>query len=218
MQNALWSLLVALILLQSSGFAALDILRGARELEQLSVHETGTYTVKNIDYILDFYCEEYNSDGETTAWYAVVPQGGVLVTYILPRDYFESAEAVLYDTYDWLNGVTTERNRYFVAKGTVEILNPEAEESLYAWFSETNGWMREAGVVGEAEDYSEHLSIMAVRVGRIGSVSETAAYIMSGLAALLLAYTVVTVIRFALGKYRKNKDDTEKDPGEEKEN
>ena len=197
--GALFALLAALILLAVTRFSVFSLLVGPTPLETITQSEVGIYTTKNIDYILDFYAEEAEDD-VVTAWYAVVPQGDMLVTYLLPASYFDAAETVLYDTYAWLNGQLESRNQYFTVTGTVDRLDPAAEELLYQWFSETNGWLRTAGVIGESEDFADHLSPYVVLVGQAGGLPVGAVWALSAAALLCLAFAVFAALHLARGK------------------
>jgi hypothetical protein len=212
--RALCAVLAALVLLAVTNFSVFRLLAGPRPLEALTEAELGTYTVRELDSILDFYAEE-TTGGDVTAWYAVVPQGDMLVTYLLPSGYFSAAETVLYDTVEWLNGRLETRGRYFTAAGTVARLEPEAEELLYQWFSEAGAQLRAAGVVGDSEDYADCLSPYVVRVDRVGRWTPAAVWALSGAAALLAVYAAIVAVRIGLGKYRDGAAAQNSDPREE---
>lgn len=199
--RALCAVLAALVLLAVTNFSVFRLLAGPRPLEAVTEADLGVYTSKNIDYILDFYAEEARGD-TVTGWYAVVPQGDMLVTYLLPRGYFDAAETVLYDTTEWLNGRLEARTRYFTAAGAVSRLDEAAEERLYQWFEEASGQLRAAGVIGESEDYADHLSPYVVRVGQIGGMGVPAVWALSAAAALCAAYAIALAVRLGMGKYR----------------
>lgn len=199
--RALCALLAALFLLLLTHFSVFRLLAGPRQLEAVTAAELGAYTVRDIDCILDFYAEE-TAGGTVTARYAVVPQGGMLVTYLLPSGSLDAAEAVLHDTTEWLNGRTETRTQRFTVSGTVAQLDPDVEDRLYQWFSEAQAQLRAAGVIGASADYADHLSPYVILVGRAGPMASAAVWALSAPAALCIAYAAAVFVRAGTGKYR----------------
>ena len=194
------ALVLAVIFLAVSGFGFIDVLKGPAETAIVDGVEDGAYVSTGISAILGFYCEGYRGD-TTTSWYAIVPEADSYVTVVFPRRYFDSAETILEETYDLINGKSTELSHYVYVEGTVGRLSEDAKTKLYDWYDLNRSWMQEAGIAGEVEDFSQVLSDTAIYVDTIGGSSAALVYTLSTLAGLLLIYAVVVMARIGLGKY-----------------
>lgn len=213
-QNAVICLICAVvlagILLGATEMALLDILRGPQEMESLRSGGAGDYVAMDIADIYDFYAEDYVASKDTvTAWYAVISLDGQLVTLRLPERYFDSAEVIIEDTYDELNGFIEKSSRYFRINGTVGELSEAAETKLYDWFSYNSEWMAYLGIVDSAEDYSDCLSPYVINVDFIGPYGYVTTYILTGIALAALVFALVIAFRLALGGYREKGSDAD---------
>ena len=163
------AILLALALLAATGFAIVDMLRGPKVTADASELSPGDYVTTNVDMILGYFAEEYNSRDEVTALYAVVPYGGRFAVIILPERYFDSAETVYDSTYDFINGRTAFINDYILVTGTAEELTDKTAAMFYDWFGLNKDWMAEAGLVdADVQDYADHLSLIALRADMTG--------------------------------------------------
>lgn len=208
------ALALAVIFLAVSGFGFIDVLKGPAETAVVDGVEDGAYVSTGISAILGFYCEGYRGD-TTTSWYAIVPEADSYVTVVFPKRYFDSAETILEETYDLINGKSAELSHYIYVEGTVGRLSEDAKTKLYDWYDLNRSWMQEAGIAGEVEDFSQVLSDTAIYVDTIGGSSAARVYILSTLAGLLLIYAVVVIARIGLGKY--NQTPAEENPGADEE-
>lgn len=200
--RAVCAIILALVLLASTGFAVVDMLRGAEFVSDATQLGVGDYVTTNIDMILGYYAEEYNKNDKVTALYAVVPYDGRFAAVILPQRYFESADVIFDSTYAFINGESGSVNEYILVTGTAEELTGETSGMLYEWFGLNKDWMTEAGLIsGEVTDYAEHLSDVALRVDRTGALPTAWAVALTGLAWALLMYAVVVFLHLTLGRY-----------------
>jgi hypothetical protein len=200
--RAVCAAVLAVILLAASGFAVVRLVSGAKIRADISDLEVGDYVTTNVDMILGYFAEEYNSKDEDTAYYAVVPYDGKFSVVILPQRYFESADVIFDETYDFINGRRDSINSYVLVTGTAEELSETTAGMFYDWFGLNKDWMTEAGLIdGEVEDYADYLSVVALRGDRVGHVSSVAAWILTAAAWVLLIYAAVVLLRWTLGKY-----------------
>ncbi len=210
--------LLALILLVSSGFAFLKLVRGSAYRADPTALAPGDYVTTNVDLILGYAAEGYGPSGVTKTLYAVVPYDGRLAVVVLPRRYFPSAETVRRETEAFLGGALQEIDSYILVTGTGQALS-EAEAGLfYDWFGENKDRLRALGLVPEGEeDYAHILSDTALRADRVGRVSTAAALTLTGLAWLLLIYAAVVLLRLSLGRYEQKETAPEGEPKTEEE-
>jgi len=205
-QNALlraaFALAAAGVLLGAVGTTLLSVLRGPKSVESPADLSVGDYVALEVTALYDIYAEDYRSSGDrVTGWYVVTALDGRLVTLLLPERYFDSAAAILEDTYDRLNGQPDAKSRYFLVNGTVAALPAGAETRFYDWFSETHVWMEAVGLVPAAGDFSAVLSPCVIRVDDVGPYPAAVTYALAGAGLLLLLYAVIAAIRLALGGY-----------------
>lgn len=202
LSRAVFALLIAAVILYLTAPAVVDSLGSPEEMDALVEENVGDYITHEVYFILDYYAEEgSDAEGEeVTGRYIVVPQGEMLVTYLVPSDYFDSVDTVLNDTFDWLNGNIEYLDKYFVANGTVDRLDASTQGLFYEWFDQSHEWMEDAGLIGEATDYADYLSPYIVKVGYVGTYTAAVAYMLAVAAVLCLAYSIFTFYSFAAGK------------------
>jgi hypothetical protein len=192
--RAFSALFLAAVIFSTMGAAVFDSLGSPKELETVSEENIGDYVSQEVYFILDYYAEEGNSSGgDASGRYAVVPQGGMLVTYLIPDRYFDSMDTVLNDTYAWLNGEIDSLDKYFIVNGTVDRLDSTTEGLFYEWFNQSHDWMADAGLIDASEDYANYLSPYIIKVGYIGAYPAILAYVLSAFALFCLVYFVIGV-------------------------
>lgn len=203
------AIILAAVLLWVTDFAIGDILSGPRQVSSMDNLPEGSYVSANIGAIYDFYAEDYTASAdEVTAWYAVIPMDGQLVTLRLPARYFSSAETVINDTYDYINGFTGPQERYFAINGSVTAMSEELETRFYDWFAGNSGWMSDIGLVPAGADAGDYLSPYMIIADNIGPFYAVVTYIMTAIALCLLLYAVAVGIRLAAGGYKAKSDST----------
>ncbi len=196
------AIVLALVLLAVTGFAIADMLRGPAVTPDVTGLESGDYITTNVDMILGYFAEEYNSRDEVTALYAVVPYDGRFAVVILTERYFDSAYTVYDATYEFINGRTAFINDYILVTGTAEELTDETLAMFYDWFGLNKDWMTEAGLItGEVDDFAKCLSGVALRADMTGRLPSIWAWVLSGCAWLFIMYGVIVFLRLSLGKY-----------------
>ena len=208
--RAISAVLLALIFLAITGFAFIKLISGPSSVSDFDNVSDGDYVTANISLIMDFYAEGYaHTDGDATTLYAVTAGDEYFYTVIVPKRYFDSANTINQDTLNFMLGTRSSLNRYFTVTGTIYTLSDTELSYLYNWFTENMQWLQSSDVIGEVSDYSDYLSVYALRVDYIGNLPTVWVYILSSLAWLLLVYAIIVFIRIALGKYSVAAVDTE---------
>ena len=200
--RAVSAVLLALALLAVTGFSFIKLMLGPDFITSFDNVSEGDYVSANISLIIDFYAEGYShAGGDATSLYAVSAGDEDFYTIVVPKRYFDSANTINQDTLSYMLGTRSSLSRFFTVTGTVHVLSDSELSYLYQWFSDNMQWLQSTDVIGEVSDYSDYLSVYALRVDYVGRLPAVWVYVLSSIAWLLLVYAVIILIRFALGKY-----------------
>ncbi|MEG0036411.1 MAG: DUF6709 family protein, partial [Oscillospiraceae bacterium] len=199
--RVLAAFLVATALLAITGFAVIDLLKGAKEVDTVQDEAKGTFVKRDIYAILGFYGEDATAPGEVTGRYALVPMGENFVTVHFTQRYLDSADAICNETTSYVNGELQMLDKYVVVQGEVASLDEKTSGLMYEWFELNRAQLVATGVIADTNDAARYLSDTVLEVDTINGMSQTLALILTGLAALLLLYVIFEFVLMAIGHY-----------------
>ncbi|MEG0778878.1 MAG: DUF6709 family protein, partial [Oscillospiraceae bacterium] len=199
--RVLAAFLVATALLAITGFAVIDLLQGAKEVDTVQDEAEGTFVKRDVYAILGFYGEDATSSGKVKGSYALVPMGENFVTVHFTQRYLDSAEAICNETTDYVNGKLQMLDKYVVVQGEAASLDEKTSGLMYEWFELNRAQLVATGVIADTNDAALYLSDMVLEVDTINGMSQTLVLILTGLAALLLLYVIFEFVLMAIGHY-----------------
>ena len=218
------ALLAAIALLAVTKFSVVDLIKGAKETDDIQKVEMGAFVQAEIPIIFGFFDEKIeasNAEASTsltptdvdtkTGVYAIVPMGEKFVTVHFTKRYLESSHAIETQTLNLIYGIINKPDNYVKVRGTTETISEELSGKMY-------DWMLQAGFIPETEDYATYLSDVILEVDTVNGMSEILVFVMTGIAAACLLYIIVELILMATGLYlnepKKKKADEENQDSE----
>lgn len=199
--------LAVIILLAITGFSFFDLIRGPKESDVMQQEELGTFVKRDVFAILGFYADEVKDSGK----YAVVPMGNGFVTVHFTKRYVESADVILQETNDYINGKMYALDKYVVVQGTTEKLDEDLSAKMLEWFEQNKDWMIEAHIIADTGDIGDYITDTVLMVDTVNSMNQNLVFVLTGLAALGLLYIIAELILMAagfyLGKPRREEDE-----------
>lgn len=202
--TAVWCAVIAValavLMLAVTGFGAFRLLRGAEAVADGKDLEAGTYVKAELTHVMDVVGVEKNASGTETAYYAVSPVGDTFVLVRFPASDAENMMALEKATEAYLRGESSALPFRLGVAGAVRDMDEDTAELLARWFNENAGWMRQAGVITEVEDYGTYLSGRMIESGRVANVSVPLAAAAGIAAALLTAGAVAVFILAGTGR------------------
>lgn len=197
--RSLAAFVAALLLLGVTRLSIVNFLKGPTEITDLHNAQQGDFVKFGVSAIMGFY-DEKDVSGEKGA-YAILPMQGKFVTLRLSPRYLESAEAVKTQSLDFLNGASSDMDKYFMVEGTVKTLPEPLHDQLYRWFDGQKDWMQGVGLLPEVTDSAIYISNVVLEVDSVNGMNEGLVLAFSGLSALLLLYVLAELVLMASGFY-----------------
>lgn len=181
---------LAVILLCVTGFGAFKLMFGGADLTAGN-YAKGKYLTFNVDTIIDYLAEDFDTDGETvTGRYAIVPVDGSLAIVHLPQRYLESGDTIAVQTYYALYGYTT-ADQYFVASGAVKAAPEEIASQFGEWFNSNILALYQMGFVTSVDEPAFDLM---VEVDSTGLFGDAMTIVISAIAGLCLVWAVIELV------------------------
>lgn len=197
--RGLAAFVAALLLLGVTRLSIVNLLKGPTEIYDLHNAQQGDFVKFGVSAIMGLY-DENDASGEKGT-YAILPMQGKFVTLRLSPRYLESAEAVKTQSLNFLNGASSDMDKYFMVEGTVKTLSEPLHDQLYRWFDGQKSWMQEIGLLPEVQDSSIYISNVVLEVDSVNGMNEGLVLAFTGLAALLLLYLLAELVLMASGFY-----------------
>ncbi len=197
--RSLAAFVAALLLLGVTRLSIVNLIKGPTEIVDLHSAQQGDFIKFGVSAIMGFY-DENDASGENGT-YAILPMQGKFVTLRLSPRYLESAEVVKTQSLGFLNGTSSDMDKYFMVEGTVKTLSEPLHDQLYRWFDGQKAWMQEIGLLPEVMDSAVYISDVVLEVDSVNGMNEGLVLAFTGLSALLLLYLLAELILMASGFY-----------------
>ncbi|MEA4947924.1 MAG: DUF6709 family protein [Oscillospiraceae bacterium] len=196
---------LTLALLLATNFGAFHLMFGGRGLTAANL-VPNRYLTFNVDTIVDYLAEDYQSGGNTvTGRYALLITGdGQFVVVHLPQRYLDDGDTIAAETYNRLYN-SQAADKYFAVSGTVKAAPKEVVGKYADWFNSNAVYMYQSGLI---KDFDQKTITYMVDVDSTGLFGDTACILISCAAGLLLCYAVFELIRILRGKYDGDPDIT----------
>jgi len=178
------TLIASIALLSITGFAFVDFIRGPVMLPSISEGTSGKYMSVDVLAVVDYYAE---ADGGSTRYTAAMSDGKI-ITLILPERYFGSAEAMIEETFAWLNARSDGISQYMRITGSVGPLESVARAKLDEWFEDNLEDLLKNHVIPDDDD---RIVYVAFKVDHYGDMSYVWVYTLTFLATFLFAFAIV---------------------------
>lgn len=189
------ALIAAVILLACSGWAFVYLLGSPAEVDQGAALTDGAYVTAEVSYLMDICgLERADGTGEAVAYFAVAPIGDQFVVLRFPASDYDTIAEFEADTQAYLYGTQSELPFRMRATGMAKTLDEPVAALLSQWFSNNAGWMSRSGLIAAVEDYGTYLSGYMIDTCSTGSVSTTAAVVMTVIAAVLIVYAAAELV------------------------
>ena len=185
------AVVLAVILLAATGFAAADLLRGPVPVTEGAALQAGTYVQVDIRHIMSCFAVERDAKGSALAYYGAVPLGTRFVAVRFSQRQLADAALIESETEDFLTGARDTMSVHFIAAGRVRPMGDDLSPYFDQWFEENVPWMTAAGVIADIDDPALYLSDMIIEADRVGTVDYGWAVGLSVAAGVLLVYAVV---------------------------
>lgn len=198
--RAVAALIIAGVILASTGFAVIDLLEGPKESTVIQDEEQGAFVSSEIFNILGFYADDVK-DEKVVGRYALTKMGTKLVSVYFTQRYLESADTVCDDTYDFLSRKIQAFDHYVKVQGTVDVLSEKSSGLMYDWFGLNKAQLVEMGVIADTEDYADHLADQVLIVDTVNGYDQAVVIVLSSVAAALLLYMIVELALMGVGFY-----------------
>lgn len=200
------ALLAAVVLLAVTGFSIIDLIKGAEKKSSLDEEEDGSFVMCDIAAVFGTYGED-----PTDYSYSVVPVGSKMVTVRFTKRYFDSAEKLVKETYNYVDGVIPYLDKYAVVQGTVEELDEEQSGRMYDWFAANKETMVKKGMIVDTEDAADYLSDKMLTVDTVNGRNQTLVLILTGLSLLFVLYIIAELVLMSIGFYKDKSGKNEAD-------
>lgn len=193
------AIILAAILLWASGFGIFDLLSTPVNVSE-AVDEVGAYVSAEVNIIIGFCAEEVRGD-KVIAIYGLAPINGKYTAVRFTQRYFESAEAVLNSTYDYINLKKDNLEVYVNVSGTLEQSSESLASYVYDWYGLNREQLISMGVIYDTEDYATFLSDYVLNVDMIGGKSQGVIITCTVGAGIFALYALVEMILMLVGFY-----------------
>lgn len=189
------AVIAAVVLLACTGWAFVYLLGAPEEITQGAELTDGAYVTADVSYLMDICgVERVEGTGEAAAYFAIAPIGNQFVVLRFPAEEYDTIAAFEADTQAYLDGTRTTLPFRMSVTGMARELEEPVASLLSSWFSSNANRMSQSGLIAAVEDYGAYLCGCMIDTGSTGSVSVTAAVVMTVIAAVLIVYAVVELV------------------------
>ena len=183
---------LTLALLLATNFGAFHLMFGGRGLTAANL-VPNRYLTFNVDTIVDYLAEDYQSGGNTvTGRYALLITGdGQFVVVHLPQRYLDDGDTIAAETYNRLYN-SQAADKYFAVSGTVKAAPKEVVGKYADWFNSNAVYMYQSGLIKDFDQktitYMDKVSQNGVITIEESKTAETYSDVVEGMASRSLRY------------------------------